>query len=158
MPERRPSRRHDLMDQGIESFLIDVLALAGGRTGRGPRGCPRRSSRLRGDLPGAGTEQADEGRGRSRMPRVVSRSRPRGNAGAQRNADRRALEAGAQYHRPAGTVGICLPGPSCAKSMRNCQGCHSRGACGTSSFLWRLFRETAIWSPDFKLNSHPFRG
>jgi hypothetical protein len=89
------------MDQRIEAFLADVLALAGeepdavrDRRARRPRG-------LRGDLPGTGDAQTHEGQGGSRMPRAVPCSLGRGDTTAQGNATRRSLEARAERHRPA---------------------------------------------------------
>jgi hypothetical protein len=65
------------MDQRIESFLADVL-----EDPDAMREGARRSGRLRGALPSARAEQADEGQGRSRLPRAVPRSRDRGYSGA----------------------------------------------------------------------------
>ena len=42
----------------------------------------------------------------SRLPRAVPRSRSRGVAAPQGNAHRRALEAGAQHHRPGGALSL----------------------------------------------------
>jgi hypothetical protein len=122
-PWRRRSRQGrsgcqgNPMDQRIESFLADVFRARGRRTGRGPRGGARRPGGLRGDLPGAGDEQAHEGPSRSRQPRAVPCSRRRGNISTPRNADRRALDAGALDHRPAGAFNLTAaasrrPGPS----------------------------------------------
>jgi hypothetical protein len=94
------------MDQRIESFLADVLALAGENPDAIREGGARGARRLRGDLPDAGDAQAHEGPSRSRLPRVVPHSRRRGNASTPRNADRRALEASAQHHRPTGALSM----------------------------------------------------
>ena len=71
------------------------------KPGRNPRAGARRSHRLRGNLSSVGSEQAHEGPSGSRLPRGVPRSRSRRVAAPWRNAHRRALEDGAQHHRPA---------------------------------------------------------
>ena len=92
------------MNQRIESFLADVLALAGEEPDAVRGGGAARPRQVRGNLPAAGAEEAHEGPSSSRLPRIVLLSRRRGNASTPRNADRRALEAGAQHHRPAGAL------------------------------------------------------
>jgi hypothetical protein len=64
------------------------------------------SSSPRVGLPSAGNAQAHEGQGRSPMPRALPRSRSRRAATPQGNAHRRALEDGAQHHRPAGALSL----------------------------------------------------
>ena len=83
------------MDQPIESFLGDVLVLAGEEPDAVPEGVRRA-------LTAAGAAEAHEGPSGSRLPRAVPRSHGRGDVSTPRNADRRALEAGALG--PAGTV------------------------------------------------------
>jgi hypothetical protein len=51
-------------------------------------------------------EEAHEGPSGSRLPRAVPRSRSRGVPAPQGNAHRRALEDGAQHHRPAGALSL----------------------------------------------------
>jgi hypothetical protein len=51
------------MDQRIEAFLADVLALAGEDPGRGPGGGAGRPRQVRGDLPAAGAEELQRRRG-----------------------------------------------------------------------------------------------
>jgi hypothetical protein len=104
------------MDQRIESFLGDVLALAG-------EGGAARPRQVRGNLPAAGAEEAHEGPSGSRLPRAVPRSRSRGVAAPQGNAHRRALEAGAQHHRRAGTLSLPerrFPPPWTAEETEAC--------------------------------------
>ena len=92
------------MDQRIESFLGDVLALAGEEPDAVPEGVRGHPRQVRGDLPAAGAEEAHERPSGSRLPRAVPRSRSRGVTAPQGNAHRRALEAGAQQYRPAGAL------------------------------------------------------
>ena len=63
------------MDQRIESFLGDVLALAGEEPDAVPGGGAARPRQVRGDLPAAGAEEAHEGPSGARLPRAVPRSR-----------------------------------------------------------------------------------
>jgi hypothetical protein len=79
------------MDQRIESFLGDILALAGEEPDAVREGGAGRPRQVRGDLPAAGAEEAHEGPSGSRLPRAVPRSRSRGVAAPQGNAHRRAL-------------------------------------------------------------------
>ncbi len=108
-------RLAELMDQRMESDRRSRAC--GRRTGRGPRGGACRPCRLRGYLPCPGIEEAHEGSGGTRLPRSVPRSRDRGTAAAQRNADRGALEAGAQRHRPAGT--LTMAAAACRRGVDN---------------------------------------
>jgi hypothetical protein len=71
------------MDQRIEAFLADVLALADENPDAIREGCGSLSPTVR----------KSSGR---RMPRAVPRSRSRGVAAPQGNA-----HPGAQHHRPA---------------------------------------------------------
>ena len=87
------------MDQRIEAFLADVLALAGEDLDAIREGV--RVALGGGDLPSARDERAHEGPSGSRLPRAVPRSRGRRATPTQGNADRRALDAGAQDHQPA---------------------------------------------------------
>ena len=73
------------MDQRIEAFLADVLALAGEDRTRSGRGAGR-PRQVRGDLPAAGAEEAHEGPSGARLPRAVPRSRGRRVASTPRNA------------------------------------------------------------------------
>ena len=77
------------MDQRIESFLADVLALGGEEPD-----VVRDEVRVAlGDYEAIfRAQETNKRKCRSRLPRAVPRSR---------NADRRALEAGAHHHRPA---------------------------------------------------------
>ena len=88
------------MDQRIEAFLADVLALAGEEPD-----VVRDEVRVAlGDYEAIFRAQETNKRMRDNAAlvcRAVPRSRRRGNASTPRNADRRALEAGAHHHRPA---------------------------------------------------------
>ena len=88
------------MDRRIEAFLADVLALAG----KNPDAIREGVRVALADCEAIFRAQVHEGPSRSRLPRAMPHSRRRGNASAPRNADRRALEAGAQHHRPAGAL------------------------------------------------------
>ena len=67
------------MDQRIEAFPADVLALAGEDLDAIGEGV-RVALAVRGDLPAAGAEEAHEGPSGSRLPRAVPGSRSRGVA------------------------------------------------------------------------------
>ena len=89
------------MDQRIEAFLADVLALAG----EDPDAIRDGVRVALADCEAIFRAQETNKRMRDiRLPRAVPRSRGRGNASTPRNADRRALEAGAHHHRPAGAM------------------------------------------------------
>jgi hypothetical protein len=74
------------VDQRIESFLTDVLALAGEDPDAIPEGVR------------AGGEHADAGPGGSRLPRAVPRSHRRGDTATQGNANRGAFKAGLECY------------------------------------------------------------
>jgi hypothetical protein len=92
------------MDQRIESFLADVLALAG----EAPDAVRKGVRVALADCEAIFRAQEPNKRMRDQAARV-SRALCRTRVVAEmvstpRNADRRALEAGAQHHGPAGTV------------------------------------------------------
>ena len=93
------------MDQRIESFLGDVLALAGEEPDATREGVRVALANCEAIFR-AGAEEAHEGQGGSRLPRAVRRSRSRRVAAPQGNADRRALKAGARYRRPAEALSL----------------------------------------------------
>jgi hypothetical protein len=78
------------MDERVEAFLADVLALQGKDADAIRKG-------VRVVL--TDSEQANEGKGGSRVPGAMPGSRSRGDTIAEGNADRRALKASPQHHR-----------------------------------------------------------
>jgi hypothetical protein len=84
------------MDQRIESFLGDVLALAGEEPDAVRDGVRVALAKCEAIF----RLQQPKKRMRDHLPRAVPRSRSRGVTAPQGNAHRRALEAGAQQYRP----------------------------------------------------------
>ena len=91
------------MDQRIEAFLADVLALAGEDLDAVREGVRVALADCEAIFRAQETNKRMRDK-RSRLPRAVPRSRGRGVAATQGNAHRRALEAGAERHRPAGAL------------------------------------------------------
>ena len=92
------------MDQRIEAFLADVLALAGEDLDAIREGVRVALADCEAIFRLQEPKKRMRDQAAQRLPRIVLLSRRRGNASTPRNADRRALEAGAQHHRPAGAL------------------------------------------------------
>jgi hypothetical protein len=114
------------MDQRIESFLGDVLALAGEEPDAVPEGVRRALAKCEVIF----RLQEPKKRMRDQAAhacRALCRSRSRGVAAPQGNAHRRALEAGAQHHRPAaGALSLARTPLPAALVDRGAGGCFAR--------------------------------
>src|SRR6516164_2406838 len=92
------------MDQRIESFLTNVLVLAGKEPDAVDEGVRVALAKC-----AAGAEEAHEGPSGARLPRPVPRPRGRRAAAPPGNADRGALEARGRRYRPAGALSHVRP-------------------------------------------------
>jgi hypothetical protein len=86
------------MDQRIESFLTDVLALAGEDPGAVREGVRVALADCDAIFRVRGGQQAHEGPSRSRLPLAAPHSRRRGDTSTQRNPALGPFEAGAEHH------------------------------------------------------------
>jgi hypothetical protein len=93
------------MDQRIESFLADVLAVAGEDTKVVRVGVRDALADCEAIFRAQQTNKLMRDNA-AIVCRVVPRSRSRGAAAPQGNAHRRALEAGTQHHRRAGALSL----------------------------------------------------
>ncbi len=92
------------MDNRIEAFLQDVLALEGGISQSVRDGVRRYLIIYEKQFRDAGTPQAHEGHCSACVPRSMSGARGRGNTAAERNIDRATPEGRARRHRGLDTL------------------------------------------------------